>query len=69
MNHNELVGWAGGKDEYTVLTLRSTHEYSRSKVRLDISTEIFKKYTPNRAAHGGAIIVSLPFVGLPLGSG
>ena len=47
MNHNELVGWAGGKDEYTVLTLRSTHEYSRSKVRLDISTEIFKKYTPN----------------------
>ena len=23
------------------------YEYSRSKVRLDISTEIFKKYTPN----------------------
>jgi glucose/mannose-6-phosphate isomerase len=46
MNHNELVGWAGGKSEYTVLVLRSSHEYSRSKVRLDISTEIFKKYTP-----------------------
>lgn len=47
MNHNELVGWAGGKSEYTVLFLRSNHEHPRSKVRLDISTEIIKKYTPS----------------------
>jgi glucose/mannose-6-phosphate isomerase len=47
MNHNELVGWAGGKSEYTVILLRSSYEYSRSKVRLDITRDIIKKYTPN----------------------
>tara|TARA_B100001287_G_scaffold276658_1_gene288505 strand:- start:11153 stop:12136 length:984 start_codon:yes stop_codon:yes gene_type:complete len=47
MNHNELVGWAGGKPEYTVILLRTSYEFSRSKVRLDISKEIIKKYTPN----------------------
>ena len=45
MNHNELVGWAGGKSEYAVILLRTAHEFSRSKVRLDISTEVIKKYT------------------------
>jgi len=47
MNHNELVGWAGGKPEYTVLILRSSYEYKRSSVRLNITREIIKKYTPN----------------------
>ena len=47
MNHNELVGWAGGKPEYTVILLRTSYEFSRSKVRLDISKEIIKKHTPN----------------------
>ena len=45
MNHNELVGWAGGKSEYAVILLRTSHEFSRSKVRLDISSEVIKKYT------------------------
>ena len=47
MNHNELVGWAGGKSEYTVILLRNSYEFSRSKVRLDLSRDIIKKYTPN----------------------
>ena len=47
MNHNELVGWAGGKPEYAVILLRTSYEFSRSKVRLDISKEIIKKHTPN----------------------
>ena len=47
MNHNELVGWAGGKPEYTVILLRTSYEFSRSKVRLDLSKDIIKKYTPN----------------------
>ena len=46
MNHNELVGWAGGKSEYAVLILRSDYEHSRSKVRIDISKEIIQKQTP-----------------------
>lgn len=45
MNHNELVGWAGGKDEYAVLIFRSSFEHSRSSVRINISKDIFKKYT------------------------
>lgn len=45
MNHNELVGWAGGKSEYAVILLRTAHEFSRSKVRLDISSEVIQKYT------------------------
>ena len=45
MNHNELVGWAGGKDEYAVLIFRSSFEHSRSSVRINISKDIFRKYT------------------------
>ena len=45
MNHNELVGWAGGKDEYAVLIFRSSFEHSRTSIRINISKEIFKKHT------------------------
>jgi glucose/mannose-6-phosphate isomerase len=45
MNHNELVGWAGGKEEYAVVMLRSSYEHYRSSVRMNISKEIIKKYT------------------------
>ena len=45
MNHNELVGWAGGKDEYAVIIFRSSFEHPRSSVRINISKDIFKKYT------------------------
>jgi len=43
MNHNELVGWAGGKKEYSVVFLRSSFEHPRSKVRIEISKEIIQK--------------------------
>jgi len=45
MNHNELVGWAGGKNEYAVIIFRSSFEHPRSSVRINISKDIFKKYT------------------------
>ena len=45
MNHNELVGWAGGKEEYAVVMLRSSYEHYRSSVRMDISKGIIEKYT------------------------
>lgn len=45
MNHNELVGWAGGKSEYAVLIVRSDYEHYRSKVRMNITKEIIQKQT------------------------
>ena len=33
MNHNELVGWAGGKDEYAVLIFRSSFEHSKNECK------------------------------------
>ena len=45
MNHNELVGWAGGKNEYAVIIFRFAFEHPRSIVRINISKDIFKKYT------------------------
>ena len=45
MNHNELVGWAGGKEEYAVIILRTSYEHYRSSVRMNISKEIINKQT------------------------
>ena len=45
MNHNELVGWAGGKNEYAVVMLRTNFDHSRTSVRMDISKKIISKYT------------------------
>ena len=45
MNHNELVGWAGGKEEYAVVFFRSDYEHPRSAVRMDITKEIVQKHT------------------------
>jgi glucose/mannose-6-phosphate isomerase len=45
MNHNELVGWAGGKDEYAVILLRNDSDYSRTQKRMEISKEVIEKYT------------------------
>ena len=45
MNHNELVGWAGGKEEYAVVFFRSDYEHARSAVRMDITKEIVQKHT------------------------
>ena len=45
MNHNELVGWAGGKQEYAVVILRTSFDHPRTSVRMTISKEIISKYT------------------------
>jgi glucose/mannose-6-phosphate isomerase len=47
MNHNELVGWAGGSDELAVIILRNKADYSRSQARIEINKEIISKHTPN----------------------
>lgn len=47
MNHNELVGWAGGNANHAALFLRSNHDYSRNQTRMDINREIILKNTPN----------------------
>ena len=45
MNHNELVGWAGGKNEYAVVFLRTSFDHPRTQVRMDICNKIIAKYT------------------------
>ncbi len=45
MNHNELVGWAGGKEEYAVVILRSSFDHPRTTVRMNICKKIISNYT------------------------
>jgi len=41
MNHNELVGWAGGDERVSVLMLRTKQDHDRTKVRMDLCKKIF----------------------------
>ncbi|MBL0064831.1 MAG: bifunctional phosphoglucose/phosphomannose isomerase [Bacteroidetes bacterium] len=45
MNHNELVGWAEPHQECAVVILRNSSDYARTQTRIEISKEIFAKYT------------------------
>ncbi|MHB8402548.1 MAG: bifunctional phosphoglucose/phosphomannose isomerase [Bacteroidia bacterium] len=45
MNHNELVGWAGGNTNLAVCILRTNFDYDRNVKRLEINKEIFSKHT------------------------
>lgn len=45
MNHNELVGWAGGSKNLAVCVLRTSFDYERNIARLEINKEVFAKYT------------------------
>jgi len=47
MNHNELVGWTQENDELAVVIFRNEDDYERSVKRIEISKEVFQKYTPN----------------------
>ena len=47
MNHNELVGWAGKSENLAVIILRNKTDFSRTQARLEISKEVFRKYTPH----------------------
>ena len=43
MNHNELVGWAGGDDRFAALILRNQDDFIKNKIRVDISQQIMSK--------------------------
>lgn len=45
MNHNELVGWAGGSNQIGVLMLRTSDDHPRTSVRMNLSKELFSKHT------------------------
>lgn len=45
MNHNELVGWAGGSDHLSVVIFRHKDDHPRSQIRMEINKEIFAKHT------------------------
>ncbi len=47
MNHNELVGWAGGDKSMAVVIFRHADDHERSQMRMEINKEVFAKYTPN----------------------
>lgn len=47
MNHNELVGWAGGTDHMAVVIFRNKTDFSRNQTRIEINKEIISKYTSN----------------------
>jgi len=46
MNHNELVGWAGGNSNFAVILLRSDFEFDRNAIRADLNKDILLKRTP-----------------------
>ncbi|MEO5584041.1 MAG: bifunctional phosphoglucose/phosphomannose isomerase, partial [Flavobacteriales bacterium] len=47
MNHNELVGWAGGDKSLGVVIFRHKDDFDRSQIRMEINKDVFAKYTPN----------------------
>ena len=47
MNHNELVGWAGGDNSMSIVIFRHKDDHARSQMRMEINKEVFAKYTPH----------------------
>lgn len=47
MNHNELVGWAGGNDNLVVIKLNSTFDFYRTQKRWDICKSVISEKTKN----------------------
>ncbi|MCG8574974.1 MAG: bifunctional phosphoglucose/phosphomannose isomerase [Flavobacteriales bacterium] len=47
MTHNELVGWAGGSEQFAPVFLSTDYDHPRTQRRWEISQEIIKKYTSN----------------------
>lgn len=45
MNHNELVGWAGGDNRLAVVMLRSSDDHERSALRLDLCRDLISEKT------------------------
>ncbi|MBL0044787.1 MAG: hypothetical protein IPP33_10475 [Flavobacteriales bacterium] len=46
MNHNELVGWAGGDKNMAVAIFRHKTDHERSSA-CEINKTVFEKYTPH----------------------
>lgn len=47
MTHNELVGWTIENDDLAVLFMRSENDHVRTRKRMDITKEVYSKYTKN----------------------
>lgn len=45
MNHNELVGWEGGTNDYAAIFLRNESDYSRNQRRIEINKGIISEKT------------------------
>lgn len=45
MNHNELVGWAGGSSDIAVLFLRTTATHKQNEKRFSFTRDVVTKYT------------------------
>lgn|SRR3989338_5255868 len=48
MNHNELVGRAGGNEKYSVLRMQTRSDHPKVTQRIAINKEIIAKYTPHQ---------------------
>ncbi len=47
MNHNELVGWSGGDERFSVVIFRNETDYIRNQKRTEINVDIISAYTNN----------------------
>jgi len=47
MNHNELVGWAGGSEHYAVVFMRHGFEHPRNAYRAELNADLIRRYTPH----------------------
>ena len=47
MNHNELVGWAGGSNRFAALFIRSPFEHTQNRKRFDFSMKRIERITPH----------------------
>lgn len=45
MNHNELVGWAGGNSNQAIIKINSSLDFYRTKKRWEICKEVISKQT------------------------
>ena len=46
MNHNELVGWEGGNDQFIPVFLRNEDDFARNQKRIEIIKDIMLQKTP-----------------------
>ncbi|NEN24781.1 bifunctional phosphoglucose/phosphomannose isomerase [Cryomorpha ignava] len=45
MNHNELVGWAGGSNNFSALFIHTPEDHPGTATRMELSKEIIGRYT------------------------